>query len=115
MFAMWLEKKIHDKNKTINQLIKYKKASSKCDVNIGKKGVTENLLKEIKTRLKRHKVVKIRILKSALAVTGLDRKKLAEIVADKVNARLIEVRGRTFILAYKEYKEKNNQTSSTPS
>lgn len=114
MLAMWMEEKVYDKDKTIKQLIKYKKASSKCDVNIGKKGITENLLKEIRTRLKRHKVIKIRILKSALAVTGLDRKKLAEIVANKVNAKLIEVRGRTFILAYKEYKEKN-QASSSPS
>ncbi|WFO75837.1 YhbY family RNA-binding protein [Desulfurococcaceae archaeon MEX13E-LK6-19] len=95
---MWMEEKVHDKSPSIKELIKMKKASSKCDVNIGKKGITKEVIEEIKKRLERNKVVKVRILKSALVVTGLDRRSLAREVANRAGARLVEVRGRTFIL-----------------
>ncbi len=98
MSPMRVEKKIHVQSETWEK-VKRKRAQRRSDVNIGKKGVTEELLREIKNRLKREGVVKVRILKSALEVTGLDRRSLAKLVADKLGARLVEVRGRTFILA----------------
>ncbi len=104
MPVMRVEEKIHDQNwkKEVKKKIKEKKASSKCDVNIGKKGLSEEVIKEIRRQLKIKGVVKIRILKTALEVTGLDRRSIAREVASKTGARLIEVRGRTFILAKTE-------------
>lgn len=98
MPVMRVEEKVHDKSSSLKKLVKEKKASSKCDVNIGKKGVTRGVIEEIKKRLERKKVIKVRILKSALVATGLDRRSLARLVAEKTGASLAEVRGRTFIL-----------------
>ncbi|RLG84566.1 MAG: RNA-binding protein [Thermoprotei archaeon] len=103
-----MDKKIHDQGTSTRELIKRKRAQSRCDVNIGKKGVTEQVLNEIKRRLELEKVVKVRILKSALQVTGMDRRSLAEYVARQLNARLVEVRGRTFILAKYEGERDEN-------
>lgn len=51
------------------------------------------MINEIKRRLKEHKVVKVKI-----GIEVEDRKKFAEEIANKVGAKLIEVRGFTFIL-----------------
>ncbi len=97
MPAMRLEKKIYDQDWW--EKIKRKRAQTRSDINIGKKGVSAEVIKEIKRRLEKGEVVKIRILKSALEVTGLDRREIARRVAERTGSRLIEVRGRTFILA----------------
>ena len=71
----------------------------RVDVNIGKQGLTESVLKEIDRRLSSDEIVKVRILKSALAVEGIDdRKKFADILAQKLGASAIEVRGYTVVL-----------------
>ncbi len=97
MFTVWLDEKVYDKDK-VWRGVKARKASHRCDVRIGKKGVSKEVLEEIENRLKREGVVKVRILKSALEATGLDRRGLARTVAEKLHAELVEVRGRTFIL-----------------
>lgn len=69
------------------------------DVNIGKQGLTEPVLKEIDRRLDEHEIVKVRILKSALTVEGVeDRKKLAEMIAQRLKADAMEIRGYTLVL-----------------
>ncbi len=98
MSNVWMDEKIHDKT-WIKKKIKAKKAQSRPDIHIGKKGVTQQVLNEIENRLKREGVVKIRILRSAIETTGMDRRELARFVAEKLGVRLVEVRGRTFILA----------------
>ncbi|MET1128138.1 MAG: YhbY family RNA-binding protein [Thermoproteota archaeon] len=75
-----------------------------ADVIIGKRGLPESVLKEIDRRLKEKGVVKVKALKSALKVTGLDRRTLAQTVAKRLNATLLDVRGRTFVL-YRPEKE----------
>jgi RNA-binding protein len=80
----------------MKDLIKKAKASH-ADMRIGKKGVTEGLLNEIRRRLKEHKVVKVKI-----GVEVEDRRKFAEEIAMRVDAKLIEVRGYTFIIAKKK-------------
>lgn len=75
------------------------------DVQIGKQGLTESLLEELRSRLEKKEVVKVRVLKSALATTGLTRREIAEKVSEALGARLVDVRGRTFIL-YKPRPEK---------
>lgn len=79
----------------LKRLIKEAKASH-ADVRIGKKGVTEEVVKEIKRRLDEHKVVKVKI-----GIEVEDRREFARLVAEKTNAKLIEIRGYTFILAKK--------------
>ena len=69
-----------------------------ADVNIGKKGVTPELIREIKERLKAKRVLKVRINRNLLK-TGIDRLEIAKEIAEKVGAELIEVRGHTFIIA----------------
>ena len=81
------------------------KMLGRADVNVGKQGLTESVLKEIDRRLSSEEVVKVRILKSALEVEGVDdRKKFAEVLAQKLSADAIEVRGYTVVLYRKRKK-----------
>ncbi len=80
----------------------------RADVVIGKRGVVEEVLREIDSRLKVKGVVKVRVLRSALEVTGMDRRGIAVYVAERLGAMLVDVRGRTFIL----YKPKRSRFSS---
>lgn len=73
-------------------------AQKKPTIQIGKSGVTDSLIDEIKLQVRRQKTLKVRILKSARTT---DREKIAQKVAEKTNSRLIEVRGNTFTLAKK--------------
>lgn len=82
-----------DTNYNIRHLINRAKASH-AEVRIGKKGITEEIINEIKKRLKNHKVVKIKI-----GIEVDDRKEFAKKIAELTEAKLIEVRGFTFILA----------------
>ncbi|MCS7140439.1 MAG: YhbY family RNA-binding protein [Candidatus Nezhaarchaeota archaeon] len=75
------------------------KMTSRADVNIGKKGLTSSVLNEIDKRLDTNEIVKVRVLKSALAAEGIeDRKQFARILAEKLKASLMEVRGYTVVL-----------------
>lgn len=66
-------------------------------INIGKKGATEPVIKEIKNRLKRKGLIKVKILKSM-------KEKFDEIlkqILDQTGARLVKKIGFTFILTKK--------------
>jgi len=63
-------------------------------VRIGKNGITEGIINEIKRRLKDHEVIKIKI-----GSKDKNRKEIALKIAELANAKLIEVRGYTFILS----------------
>lgn len=65
---------------------------------IGKSGVTESLIGEIKLQIKRQKILRIRILKSART---MDRDEIAQEVVERTGLRLVDIRGNTFILARK--------------
>jgi len=93
--GMWVAEEIHDKN--LEEEIR-KRRAGKVDVQLGKKGITEEFIREVKNRLEKHGVVKIRILKSFRRITGMDRRDIARIVAEKTGAQLLEVRGYTFTL-----------------
>ncbi len=79
---------------------KVKKAHhSSPDVIIGKNGVTPGVIEEIRTRLKTKGVVKVKILRTGIDEgKGLDRRSIARLVAEKTGARLMGIRGRTFVL-----------------
>jgi len=63
---------------------------------VGKEGLTEQVTAQVEAQLQRAKMVKIRILKSALAVDTA--KVIATRTAAQVDAALVEVRGHVFIL-----------------
>ena len=66
---------------------------------IGKQGITENVLGEIKKQLKDRKALHIRLLRSAKG--DKNSKELAEEVAKHVKAHIVDVRGNTFTLEKK--------------
>jgi len=85
--------KVQKRFKTLISEVRHASAT----IRIGKAGITEGLIKEIKKNLEAMGVVKVKILRSAL--THGDRFELARKVAELTNTKLIEVRGRTFIIA----------------
>ncbi|MDH5816019.1 MAG: YhbY family RNA-binding protein [Candidatus Nezhaarchaeota archaeon] len=81
------------------------KMMERADVNVGKHGLANSVLKEIDRRLNDKEVVKVRILRSALVAEGIeDRKKLAENLAKKLNVDAMEIRGYTVVLYRKRRK-----------
>jgi len=67
-------------------------------VRVGKKGLTEAVLEEIDRALDAHGTVKVRLLRSYRESGDVDRREVARQVAERLNARLVGVRGFTFIL-----------------
>jgi RNA-binding protein len=69
---------------------------------IGKDGLTPQLSSEIENQLEKKKMLKIRILKSALQQETA--KVIASKAAEQAGAALVEVRGHVFIL-YRRHKK----------
>ena len=80
-----------------------------ADVIVGKSGLTDSVIAEIKRRLKEKRAIKVKMLKSALQTEGKDRKEMARSIAERVGARLLEVRGRTMILYMEEENVKSKK------
>lgn len=72
---------------------------------IGKNGITENMLKDIKWHLHQKKVVKIKFLSSF--IEGKDKKEITENIAQKTNSKILYVVGNVAVL-YKQQAIKNN-------
>lgn len=69
---------------------------------VGKEGYTPQLSGEIEKQLDKNKMVKVRILPSALKIDTA--KAIANKVAEDASAALVEVRGHVFIL-YRRHKK----------
>ncbi|WP_094226732.1 YhbY family RNA-binding protein [Methanolobus psychrotolerans] len=65
-------------------------------INIGKNGMTESVVEEIKKQVKANHLVKIKMLKTS--VEGEDIKVSAEKLAEATKTTLIDVRGSTVVL-----------------
>lgn len=63
---------------------------------IGKQGCTETIIQEVVQQLKKRKIIKVKWLHNTEIVP--------EDLAERAGARLIEVRGRTLVLAEKKQK-----------
>lgn len=63
---------------------------------IGKNGITPSLIEEIKRQLKDNKLVKIKLLKSA--IEEKPREEVAKELVQETGAELIEVKGNTVVL-----------------
>lgn len=68
-------------------------------VNIGKNGVTPELVEELNTLLSKYKTVRVKLLKSARLKQS--RKDITEDVSLKTKSRLVDLRGNVFILSKK--------------
>jgi len=76
---------------------------------VGKEGLTPGVATQVENQLQRTKMVKIRILKSALVSDTA--KAIATRTAEQVDAALVEVRGHVFILFRKRKKLPETQPS----
>ena len=62
-------------------------------IRIGKSGITDSQIQEIKKQLKSRKLVKIKFLRSFIETT--DKKKAVEQIAEQTNAKVVQVIGFT--------------------
>jgi len=75
--------------------MKKKVASLKPAIQIGKEGISEGVIEELKRQLKEKNLVKVKFLRSALEQTG--REQLARELQERTGGDLIEVRGNTAV------------------
>lgn len=83
---------------TTAQIMELRKLAQSLDpiLQIGKGGLSEGAVSEVKRQLKDAKLIKVKLLKSAREQE--DRKDLAAELAEKAGAFLVEVRGNTVVL-----------------
>jgi len=77
--------------------VRHKLKDEKPTIWVGKDGLTPQVLAEVEKQLQRTKMVKIRILPSALSEENT-AKTIALKTAEQLSAALVEVRGHVFIL-----------------
>ena len=80
------------------RLLELKGQAAKIEAmtHIGKNGITPSLIEEIKRQLKDNKLVKIKLLKSA--IEEKPREEVAKELVQETGAELIEVKGNTVVL-----------------
>ena len=83
--------------------VRHELKEEKPTIHVGKEGFTEQSGKEIDKQLNQNKMVKVKILKSALQTETA--KAIANKAAEQTGAALVEVRGHVFIL-YRRRKKK---------
>ncbi|MDD1769902.1 MAG: YhbY family RNA-binding protein [Methanomassiliicoccales archaeon] len=66
----------------------------KPTVHVGKGGLTDSIVEEVKNQVKKNKLVKVRLLASS----SQEKHELAEELATRAGVRLLEVRGSTVLL-----------------
>jgi RNA-binding protein len=64
-------------------------------VHVGKEGLTEGIVQEVKAQLKRSKLIKVKVLPAA----GQDKDEVAEELAARTGAKVVETRGFTVLLS----------------
>jgi len=83
--------------------VRHKLKDEKPTIWIGKDGLTPQLSSEIEKQLDKNKMLKVKILKSALQQDNT-AKAIASKAAEQAGASLVEVRGHVFIL-YRRHKK----------
>ena len=71
-------------------------ARLEASTHVGKNGITPSLVEEVKRQLKDNKLVKVKLLKSA--IEAVPREELGKELAERTGAELIEVKGNTVVL-----------------
>jgi RNA-binding protein len=78
------------------RFVKRRLSDAKPTIWVGRGGTSEDLVKEVDKQLDKNRMVKVKILKSALAET--EAKQIASKIAEETGSSLVEVRGHTFML-----------------
>jgi RNA-binding protein len=78
------------------RFVKHQLAEEKPTIWIGKSGVSQEILREIMKQLNKNKMIKVKILKTALQ--NDEAKKIALGIASQIGSALIDVKGHTFML-----------------
>ncbi len=86
---------MREKEKRISKVL-----SEPARIRLGKSGINEGVLNEIKRHLEEEKIVKIKVLKSLIKM-GYEVDQIAEKVASALNAEIVDIRGHTFTLKSK--------------
>ena len=73
--------------------LKGKGTELKATMHVGKEGVTEGVVEELRNQIKSAKLVKVRVLASSAEM----KKEMAEDLATRAQAELLEVRGNTIL------------------
>ncbi len=81
-------KKLKEKAKTLEPVIR-----------IGKNGLTESTVKEIKKQLNKKKLIKVKFLRAF--ISDKNKKEVAKEIAQKTNSQLIDLVGFVIVL-YKD-------------
>jgi len=81
-------KKLKEKAKTLEPVIR-----------IGKNGLTENTIKEIKKQLNKKKLIKVKLLRAF--ISDKNKKEVAKEIAQETNSQLIDLVGFVVVL-YKD-------------
>ena len=82
----------HDKKEMMNR------ALNAMTINIGKSGVNDNVIEEIKRQLEANEIVKLKFAKNI----ARDKDKYIDEIVSKTKAKLIDVRGHVAVI----YKKK---------
>ena len=82
----------HDKKEMMNR------ALNAMTINIGKSGVNDNVIEEIKRQLEANEIVKLKFAKNI----ARDKDKYIDEIVSKTKAQLIDVRGHVAVI----YKKK---------
>ena len=72
-------------------------AELKPTMHVGKEGITEGLIGEVRKQIKDHKLIKVRLLPSS----NTDRGAAAQELAERSGTKLVDVRGNTVLLCDK--------------
>lgn len=86
-------------DKLTNAQIQQKRAEAQqidVSLQVGKNGVTPATVEELSAQLKKRKLVKVRLLKTATEGGAQDNDQ-AKVLAEGTNSTLIEVRGHTAV------------------
>ena len=79
--------------------IKQKAKLLKPTIQIGKNGITDSLIEEIKKQIKKSRLVKIKLLRGF--VEANDRKKISKEIVEKTDSVLIDQVGHVIVLRKK--------------
>jgi len=66
-------------------------------IRIGKNGVTENIINDVKILVKKKKIVKIKVLRSAL--NSVTMKGIADKIVKETNLKIVQIRGHNVVIS----------------
>jgi RNA-binding protein len=76
-------------------------------IRIGKNGITENIIKDIKIHIKKRKLIKVKLLKSFIGEKN--KKDIANELADKTDSKIIQQIGFVVVLSEKNTNKDNKK------